>query len=50
MIHLDPHRLDTAEHFATSAAHTYGEGHRLGRTMIALVLAEVHVRAGSLAG
>ncbi|MGH3805893.1 MAG: hypothetical protein ACRDRU_04465 [Pseudonocardiaceae bacterium] len=45
-IQLDLGQLDTAEQFAASAVHTYGEGHRRGRTRTELALAEVHVRAG----
>ncbi|MBV9011137.1 MAG: hypothetical protein JO281_23035 [Pseudonocardiales bacterium] len=38
-------QLDTAQQFATRAAHTYGEDHRRGRTMAELLLAEIHLRA-----
>lgn len=50
VIHLDLHRLDTAEQFAASALRTYGESHRMGRTMAELLLAEVHIRAGEPRG
>jgi len=50
VIQLDLHRLDTAEQFAASAVHTYGEGYRLGRVWAELLLAEVHVRAGEPRG
>ncbi|MEO7193263.1 MAG: helix-turn-helix transcriptional regulator [Pseudonocardiaceae bacterium] len=46
MIQRDLGQLDTAEQFATSAARTYSEAHRRGRTMTELLLAELHVRAG----
>ncbi|MDQ3762661.1 MAG: helix-turn-helix domain-containing protein [Actinomycetota bacterium] len=49
-IQLDLGRLDTAEQFAASAVRTYGEGHRRGRTLAELLLAEVHVRAGEPQG
>ena len=49
-IHLDLGQLDTAEQFATSALRTYNENHRRGRTLAALLLAEVHVRAGEPRG
>jgi hypothetical protein len=50
VIQLDLHRLDTAEHFAASAVHTYGEGHRRDRIWAELLLAEVHVRTGEPRG
>jgi transcriptional regulator with XRE-family HTH domain len=49
-IHLDLGQLDTAEQYATSALRTYNENHRRGRTLAALLLAEVHVRAGEPRG
>jgi hypothetical protein len=45
-IQLDLGQLDTAEQFAASAMHTYGENHRLGRIWAELLLAEIHIRAG----
>ncbi|MGH3755917.1 MAG: helix-turn-helix domain-containing protein [Pseudonocardiaceae bacterium] len=50
MIQRDLGQLDAAEQFAASAARTYGEGHRRGRTMALLLLAEIHVRAGEPRG
>ena len=50
VIQLDLGHLDTAEQFATSAVHTYGENHRLGRTQAQLLLAEIHLRAGEPQG
>jgi hypothetical protein len=50
VIQRDLGQLDTAEQFATSAARTYGEAHRQGRTLAELLLAEVHVRAGEPRG
>jgi transcriptional regulator with XRE-family HTH domain len=50
VIQRDLGQLDTAEQFALSAARTYGEGHRRGRTMAELFLAEVHLRAGEPQG
>jgi transcriptional regulator with XRE-family HTH domain len=49
-IHLDLGQLDAAEQFAASAVRSYGEGHRRGRTMAELLLAEVHIRAGEPQG
>jgi hypothetical protein len=49
-IQLDLHRFDIAESFAAYAVGTYGEGHRRGRTIAELMLAEVHVRAGEPRG
>ncbi len=49
-IQLDLHQLDTAEQFAASAVRTYGEGHRRGRILAELILAEAHVRAGEPRG
>ncbi|MGH3755510.1 MAG: hypothetical protein ACRDRP_23010 [Pseudonocardiaceae bacterium] len=50
-IHRDLSQLDTAERFATSAAHAYSEGHyRRGHTLAELLLAEIHVRAGDPRG
>jgi transcriptional regulator with XRE-family HTH domain len=49
-IQLDLGQLDTAEQFAAGALRTYGEGHRRGRTLAELLLAEVHVRAGEPQG
>ncbi|MGH3718845.1 MAG: helix-turn-helix domain-containing protein [Pseudonocardiaceae bacterium] len=49
-IQLDLGRLDAAERSATSALRTYGVGHRRGRTLAELLLAEVHVRAGESQG
>ncbi len=49
-IQLDLGQLDIAEQFAASAVRTYGEGHRRGRTMAELALAEVYVRAGEPRG
>lgn len=49
-IQLDLGRLDAAEQSATSAVRSYGEGHRRGRTLAQLLLAEVHVRAGEPQG
>ena len=49
-IHLDLGQLDTAEQYATSALRTYSENHRRGRTLAALLLAEVHIRAGEPQG
>jgi hypothetical protein len=49
-IALDLGRLEAAEQFATRALGSYGEGHRRGRTMTQLLLAEVHVRAGESQG
>ncbi|MBV9140413.1 MAG: helix-turn-helix transcriptional regulator [Pseudonocardiales bacterium] len=49
-IALDLGRLDAAEEFATSALRSYGETHRVGRTMTQLLLAEVHVRDGEPQG
>jgi len=50
VVQRDLGRFDAAERFATSAARTYSEGHRRGRTMTELLLAEVHVRAGEPRG
>ncbi|MGH3820587.1 MAG: hypothetical protein ACRDRE_23125 [Pseudonocardiaceae bacterium] len=50
MIQRDLGQLDTAEQFASSAARTYSEGHRRGRTMTELLLAEIHVQAGEPRG
>jgi hypothetical protein len=47
---LDLNRLDAAEQFTASAARTYGESHRQGRTTAQLLLAEIHVRAGDPQG
>jgi hypothetical protein len=50
-IQRDLGQLDTAERFATNAVRAYGEGHyRRGRTAAALLLAELHVRAGEPRG
>jgi transcriptional regulator with XRE-family HTH domain len=49
-IHLDLGQLDTAEQFATSALRTYSENHRRGRALAALILAEIHIRAGEPRG
>jgi hypothetical protein len=49
-IQLDLHRFDIAESFAACAVGTYGEGHRRGRTLAELTLAEAHVRAGEPRG
>jgi hypothetical protein len=49
-IQLDLRRFDTAEQFAASAVRTYGEGHRRGRTLAELTVAEVHVRTGDPSG
>ncbi len=43
-IHLDLGHLDTAECFATTAIHTYNQGHRRSRTLAELLLAEIHIR------
>ncbi len=50
VIQRDLGQLDAAEQFATSAARTYSEGHRRGRTITELLLAEIHVRAGEPRG
>ncbi|MGH3828222.1 MAG: helix-turn-helix domain-containing protein [Pseudonocardiaceae bacterium] len=50
MVQRDLGQLDTAEQFATSAAHTYSEAHRRGRTMAELLLADLHIRAGDPQG
>jgi hypothetical protein len=49
-IYLDLGQLDAAEPLAASAVRTYGENHRLDRTVAALLLAEVHIRAGEPQG
>jgi hypothetical protein len=49
-IQLDLGRFDIAESFAACAVGTYGEGHRRGRTLAELTLAEAHVRAGEPRG
>ncbi|MGH3688352.1 MAG: hypothetical protein ACRDQY_16050 [Pseudonocardiaceae bacterium] len=49
-VQLDLRQFDTAEQFAASALRTYSEGHRRGRTLAALMVAEVHVRAGESRG
>ncbi len=49
-IQLDLRRFDIAESFAASAVGTYGDGHRRGRTMAELMVAEVHVRTGEPRG
>jgi hypothetical protein len=49
-IHVDLGQLDTAEQLAASALRTCGEGHRRGRIMAELLLAEVQVRAGDPQG
>jgi tetratricopeptide (TPR) repeat protein len=50
MIQRDLGQLEAAEQFATSAARTYSESHRRGRTMTELLLAEIHIRAGEPQG
>ncbi|MGH3833562.1 MAG: hypothetical protein ACRDRS_24525, partial [Pseudonocardiaceae bacterium] len=50
MIQRDLGQLDAAERFATSAARTYSEAHRRGRTITELLLAEIHIRAGEPRG
>ncbi|MGH3831377.1 MAG: helix-turn-helix domain-containing protein [Pseudonocardiaceae bacterium] len=47
---LDLGRIDAAEQFAASAVHSYGQGHRMARTMAQLLLAEIHIRAGEPQG
>jgi transcriptional regulator with XRE-family HTH domain len=49
-IHLDLGQLEAAEPLAASALRTYGESHRKDRIMAALLLAEVHIRAGEPQG
>ncbi|MBV8540512.1 MAG: helix-turn-helix transcriptional regulator [Pseudonocardiales bacterium] len=50
-VQRDLGRLDAAEQSAASAVRAYGEGHyRRGHTVAALLLAEVHVRAGEPRG
>ncbi|MGH3809136.1 MAG: hypothetical protein ACRDRU_21430 [Pseudonocardiaceae bacterium] len=50
-IQRDFGQLDTAERYAASAVRAYGEGHyHRGRTVAALLLAEIHVRAGEPQG
>lgn len=49
-VHLDLGQFNTAEHFATSALHTYSEGHRRSRILAELFLAEIHIRAAEPRG
>ncbi|MGH3888641.1 MAG: hypothetical protein ACRDSZ_19115, partial [Pseudonocardiaceae bacterium] len=50
VVQIELHQLDTAESFAATAVRTFGEGHRRGRTLAELILAEVHVRTGDPRG
>lgn len=49
-IYLDLGELDTAEALAATALHTYHDNHRRDRTMAALLLAEIYIRAGEPQG
>ncbi|HKR48090.1 MAG TPA: helix-turn-helix transcriptional regulator [Pseudonocardiaceae bacterium] len=49
-IELDLRRFDIAESLAACAVRTYGEGHRRGRTMAEVMVAELHVRTGEPRG
>ncbi|MGH3874182.1 MAG: helix-turn-helix domain-containing protein [Pseudonocardiaceae bacterium] len=49
-VQIELRQFDVAESFAATAVRTYGEGHRRGRILAELILAEVHVRVGDARG
>ena len=49
-IQLELGQFDAAEQSAASAVRSYGEGHRMARTMADLLRAEIHIRSGEPQG